>query len=191
MSPSLVAVQKACHIATWLTPTRFHCPHFCLFQAQVCGMHRRPHRRPVPSCDVRRNLIARQYTRKHRKIACISPHPGHPGRRRNPTGNRATGIDRFNEFENAVLENLPLIGMHSTFGCELEFVSMDTQKILADPIWNTLQECNCFNLIVRKSFTQAQHKGQLRRSAKAIQYPRTTATGCCLMLSHMYQTFVM
>ena len=29
-------------------------------------------------------------------------------------------FDRFNEFENAVLENLPLIGMHSTFGCELE-----------------------------------------------------------------------
>ena len=43
-------------------------------------------------------------------------------------------FDRFNEFENAVLENLPLIGMRSTFGCELEFISMDTQKILVDPI---------------------------------------------------------
>ena len=80
-------------------------------------------------------------------------------------------FDRFNEFENAVLENLPLIGMHSTFGCELEFVSMDSRKVLVDPIWDTLQECNSFNLIVRQCFTQAEHKGQLRRRVKAISVP--------------------
>ena len=80
-------------------------------------------------------------------------------------------FDRFNEFENAVLENLPQIGKHSTFGCELEFVSARTRKILVDPIWDTLQECNCFNLIVRQCFTQAEHKGQLRQRVKAISVP--------------------
>ena len=49
-------------------------------------------------------------------------------------------FDRLNEFENAVLENLPYIGECSTFGCELDFVHTDTRKILADPIWDTLRE---------------------------------------------------
>ena len=59
-------------------------------------------------------------------------------------------FDRLNEFENAVLENLPYIGECSTFGCELDFVHTDTRKILADPIWDTLRENNRFNLIVRQ-----------------------------------------
>ena len=80
-------------------------------------------------------------------------------------------FDRLNEFENAVLENLPHIGTRSTFGCEPDFVSKDTRKILVDPIWHTLHENNCFNLIVRQCFTQAEHKGQLRRRAKAISVP--------------------
>lgn len=42
-------------------------------------------------------------------------------------------FDRLGEFENVVIENLPLMGEHSTFGCELEFVSSRTQKI-----WRTL-----------------------------------------------------
>ena len=41
---------------------------------------------------------------------------------------RATGVDGLNEFENAVLENLPYIGECSTFGCELDFVHKDTRK---------------------------------------------------------------
>ena len=53
-------------------------------------------------------------------------------------------FDRLNEFENAVLENLPYIGECSTFGCELDFVHKDTRKILADPIWDTLRENNRF-----------------------------------------------
>ena len=80
-------------------------------------------------------------------------------------------FDRLSEFENAVIESLPLIGKHSTFGCELEFVSMSAQGILADPIWDTLQECNCFSLVVRQCFIQAEHKGQLRQRAKAISVP--------------------
>ena len=80
-------------------------------------------------------------------------------------------FDRLGEFENAVIESLPLIGKHSTFGCELEFVSMSAQRILADPIWDTLHECNCFSLVVRRCFIQAEHKGQLRQRAKAISVP--------------------
>ena len=48
---------------------------------------------------------------------------------------------------------------------------MNTRTILADPIWDTLQECNCFSLVVRQCFIQAEHKGQLRRRAKAISVP--------------------
>ena len=49
-------------------------------------------------------------------------------------------FDRLNEFENAVLEQLPSLGESSTFGCELQFVHKDTHKVLVDPIWNTLRE---------------------------------------------------
>ena len=47
--------------------------------------------------------------------------------------------DRFYEFENAVLEQLPNIGESSTFGCELDFVCRDTHEKLVDPMWNTLR----------------------------------------------------
>ena len=80
-------------------------------------------------------------------------------------------FDRLGDFENVVLEYLPLIGKRSTFGCELEFVSVRTQKILADPIWDTLHENNCFNPVVRHCFVQAEHKGQLRQRAEAISVP--------------------
>ena len=43
-------------------------------------------------------------------------------------------FDRLDEFETAVLEQLPTIGGHSTFGSELVFVSKDTGAILANPI---------------------------------------------------------
>ena len=35
-------------------------------------------------------------------------------------------FDRLDEFETAVLEQLPTIGGNSTFGCELTFVRRDT-----------------------------------------------------------------
>ena len=85
-------------------------------------------------------------------------------------------FDRLNEFENAVLEHLPCIGERSTFGCELDFVQKDTRKMLADPIWDTLRENNCFNLIVRQCFAQAEHKGQLKSRVKAIRVP-SNSTG--------------
>ena len=80
-------------------------------------------------------------------------------------------FDRFCEFENAVLKCLSTTSMISTFGCELEFVSLSTQTILGDPIWNTLQECNRFSLVVRQCFVTVEHKGQLRQRAKAICVP--------------------
>ena len=59
-------------------------------------------------------------------------------------------FDRLDEFETAVLEQLRTIGGHSTFGSELVFVSKDTGAILANPIWDTLRDCNCFSLVVRQ-----------------------------------------
>ena len=61
-------------------------------------------------------------------------------------------FDRLDEFETAVLEQLPIIGGHSTFGSKLAFVHKDTGEILANPIWDTLQDCNRFNLVVRQCF---------------------------------------
>ena len=82
-------------------------------------------------------------------------------------------FDRLDEFETAVLENLPFIGGHSAFGCELVFVNKDTRAILADPIWDTLRDSNCFNLVVRQCLIQVEHKGQLKNRAKAIRVPST------------------
>ena len=65
--------------------------------------------------------------------------------------------DRFNEFENAVLEQLPNIGESSTFGCELDFVCRDTNRKLEDPIWNsTLRNNNCFTVISCPCFAEAE-----------------------------------
>ena len=50
-------------------------------------------------------------------------------------------------------------------------IDQDTGEILANPIWDTLRDCNRFNLVVRQCFSQAEHKGQLKRSAKAIRVP--------------------
>ena len=82
--------------------------------------------------------------------------------------------DRLNEFENAVLNQLPYLGDSSTFGCELQFVHKDTHKVLADPIWNTLRDNHCFNVIARQCFVDALHKGHLTGGAKAIRVPFST-----------------
>ena len=42
-------------------------------------------------------------------------------------------FDRLDEFETAVLEQLPTIGGSSTFGCEFTFVQRDTGQILRNP----------------------------------------------------------
>ena len=84
-------------------------------------------------------------------------------------------FDRLNELETAALENLPYIGERSAFGCEFDFVHKDTKEILTDPIWDTLRDSNCFNLVVRQCLVQAEHKGQLKKRAKAIRVPSTSA----------------
>ena len=81
-------------------------------------------------------------------------------------------FDRLAEFENSVLECLSAVSAIDAFGCELDFVNLDTQVILSDPIWDTLRECDRFSLVVRQRFVRAEHKGQLRqRSPRAIRIP--------------------
>ena len=55
-------------------------------------------------------------------------------------------FDRLQEFESAVLEQLPEIGNSSTFGCELDFLCCNSQQKLVDPIWHTLRDCNSFTV---------------------------------------------
>ena len=45
-------------------------------------------------------------------------------------------FDPLDEFETAVLKQLPTIG--SSFGSELAFVHEGTGELLANPIWDTL-----------------------------------------------------
>ena len=80
-------------------------------------------------------------------------------------------FDRLQEFEDAVMEQLPVIGESSTFGCELSFVCRNSQQKLVDPIWHTLRDCNCFTVVVSPCFEQAEHKGQMQGEAKALQVP--------------------
>ena len=87
--------------------------------------------------------------------------------------------DRLNEFENAVLNQLPYLGESSTFGCELQFVHKDTHKVLVDPIWKTLRDNNCFNVIVRRCFVDAEHKGQLKGGAKPFESHPALLIGYC------------
>ena len=80
-------------------------------------------------------------------------------------------FDRLQEFEDAVLEQLPEIGESSTFGCELDFVCRNSQQKLVDPIWQTLRDCNCFTIVVSPCLEEAEHKGQMQGEAKALRVP--------------------
>ena len=80
-------------------------------------------------------------------------------------------FDRLQEFESAVLEQLPEIGESSTFGCELDFVCCNSQQKLVDPIWHTLRDCNCFTVVVSPCLVEAEHKGQMQGEAKARRVP--------------------
>ena len=80
-------------------------------------------------------------------------------------------FDRLQEFESAVLEQLPEIGESSTFGCELDFVCRNSQQKLVDPIWHTLRDCNCFTVVVSPCLEEAEHKGQMQGEAKALRVP--------------------
>ena len=80
-------------------------------------------------------------------------------------------FDRLQEFENAVLEQLPMIGESSTLGCELEFVCRNSQQKLADPIWQTLRDCNCYTVVVSPCLAEAERKEQIQEEAKALRVP--------------------
>ena len=80
-------------------------------------------------------------------------------------------FDRLQEFESAVLEQLPEIGNSSTFGCELDFLCCNSQQKLVDPIWHTLRDCNCFTVVVSPCLVVAEHKGQIQGEAKALRVP--------------------
>ena len=79
--------------------------------------------------------------------------------------------DRLQEFECAVLEQLPEIGESSTFGFELDFICRNSQQKLVDPIWHTLRDCNCFTVVVSPCLEEAEHKGQMQGEAKALRVP--------------------
>ena len=69
-------------------------------------------------------------------------------------------FDRFCEFETAGLEQLPTIGGTSTFGCELTFVGQDTGQLLCSPVWDTLRDCNHFQIVVPQCSQCAEHKAR-------------------------------
>ena len=50
--------------------------------------------------------------------------------------------------------------------------------MLVDPIWDTLRDNNCFNLIVRQSFTEVEHKG-VRAGYCHMPFHITQKLGMC------------
>ena len=78
---------------------------------------------------------------------------------------------RLHDLENAVLEQLPYLGNSATFGCELQFVQMDTHKVLADPIRDIVRTKHRFYVIARQCFVEVLCKGHLTDGAKAIRVP--------------------
>ena len=47
---------------------------------------------------------------------------------------------------------------------------MNTQTILADPIWDTLQECNCFSLVFSRRYVCRFCTSHLDRVKKELLY---------------------
>ena len=78
---------------------------------------------------------------------------------------------RLDEFEDEVIQQLPRLGQSSTFGCALTFVCRDSRMKLADPIWPTLLDNYCFNVISQPCLDIAENKGQGKGGAKAIRVP--------------------
>ena len=77
--------------------------------------------------------------------------------------------DGLQEFENAVLEQLPELGTSSTFCCELDFVCRNSQQKLVDPIWQTLRDCNCFTVVVSPCAEKAEHKGKCTEKPRPFE----------------------
>ena len=77
----------------------------------------------------------------------------------------------FQEFENAILEQLPMLGRSSTFGCELQFVQIGTQTVLTDPVQQQLSAKQCLYVIAGRCFVEAMYKGSLIGEEKAIRVP--------------------
>ena len=67
-----------------------------------------------------------------------------------------------------MVECLPTVSQIATFGCELDFVHPSTQKLLKDPIWDTLRLCTRFNLVVRNCFVSMEHKRQLQETSDRV-----------------------
>ena len=93
-------------------------------------------------------------------------------------------FDRLDEFETAVLENLPSVGGHSTFGCELVFVNKETRAILADPIWDTLRDNNCFKRLSVSALSKWNTKGNLRTVPRPFESRLLARVVCYPMPSH-------
>ena len=79
--------------------------------------------------------------------------------------------DCLQEFEYAVMEQLPELGASSTFCCELDFVCCNSKQKLVDPIWQTLRDCNCFTVVVSPCVEKAEHKRQTQGETKALRVP--------------------
>ena len=94
-------------------------------------------------------------------------------------------FDRFNEFETAVLEQLPTIGGTSTFGCELTFVRQDTGQLLCSPVWDTLRDCNQFQIVVRQCCQCAEPKVRCGRMQKQSECLSPDQGRCSPTPSHI------
>ena len=71
---------------------------------------------------------------ERRKVNGYPSDLDHTGGGRKPSSIDLQEYDGLQEFENAVLEQLPELGTSSTFCYELDFVCRNSQQKLVDPI---------------------------------------------------------
>ena len=97
-------------------------------------------------------------------------------------------FDRLQEFEDAVMEQLPVIGESSTFGCELSFVCRNSQQKLVDPIWHTLRDCNCFTVVVSPCLSKPSIRGKCKGKPKPCKSRSTISIEFSRRPFRMWQT---
>ena len=89
-------------------------------------------------------------------------------------------FDRFEDFEEHIVDYLATVSDLDVFGSELDFIHPTTQECLQDHVWDALQENKHFTLVVRECVEIFQSKEDFEDCAyrdypKAVKVPASEA----------------
>ena len=60
--------------------------------------------------------------------------------------------DRFEDFEEHIVDHLASVTEVEVFGCEVDFVHPVTQEFLEEHIWEAIQQTKHYNIVFRDCF---------------------------------------